>query len=128
MAHTGVLLAERVEPVEVGRRITEQMANSVERAMAVRDRVGTDRILDVHYLDLVGDTVGTMARIHEFLELDWDPAARERISRWQAGNPQNKYGRHRYCLADFGLEAEVLDERFKAYRERFGVAREPREG
>lgn len=124
MAHTGALLTEEVDGAAVGRRVADQMANSVERAIVARHSVGEGQVLDVHYHDLVGDTMGTMRKIYDFLGLAWSDAAVARMERWVGENPQHKYGRHRYTLADFGLDGDELDERFKAYRERFGVERE----
>jgi hypothetical protein len=100
------------------------MANSVERAMVVRDRTPGDRVLDVHYARLMRDPIPEMRRIHDFLELDWTPASEARIGSWIRANPQNKYGRHRYSLEDFGLSPNELDQRFKRYREYFDVERE----
>jgi len=121
MAHAGAMLSRRVDPFEVGRRVADQMASSVERAIRAREQVGPGRVLDVHYRDLQRDPIGTLRRIHAFAELDWGAASEARARRWLDGNPQHKYGTHRYGLADFGLDREELTARFKPYRERFGV-------
>lgn len=125
MAHAGALLSRRDDPRAVGRRVVDQMSHAVERAIAARDAVPDGRVLDVHYLDLVRDPVATLRRVHAFLELDWTPESEARVRGWLGGNPQHKYGVHRYALADFGLEASEIEERFKGYRERFGVEAEP---
>jgi hypothetical protein len=124
MAHTGQLLTRHVDPFVVGRRVADQMVNSVERAMLVRDRTPAGRVLDVHYARLMRDPIPEMRRIHDFLELEWTPASEAAIQGWIHANPQNKYGRHRYALEDFGLSRDGLDERFKRYREYFDVERE----
>lgn len=121
MAHAGAMLSRRIDPIEVGRRVADQMVNSVERAIAVRDRIAPGRVIDVHYEDLVRDPIGELKRVHAFCALDWSAASEARAQRWIAENPQHKYGTHRYGLADFGLDAEELKARFKPYRERFGV-------
>lgn len=121
MAHAGAMLSRRIDPVEVGRRVADQMVNSVLRSIAVRDRIAPGRVLDVHYEDLVRDPIGELKRVHAFCELDWSAASEDRAQRWIAENPQHKYGTHRYGLADFGLDADELAARFKPYRERFGV-------
>jgi hypothetical protein len=43
---------------------------------------------------------------------------------WLRDRHQTAFGRHVYDLADFGLRAEAIEERFAAYRERYDVARE----
>ena len=100
------------------------MANSVERAIAAREHAPAGSVLDVHYVDLMRDATGEMRRIHEFLGIEWAAGSKARVERWVDSNPQHKYGTHRYGLADFGLDPEELDARFKRYREHFGVARE----
>ena len=124
MAHTSALLSDRRDWVEVGRRVADQMARSVDRAIAARTQVAPGTVLDVHYSKLMADPEQEMKRIHEFLELDWTAESVASMQKWMQGNPQNKYGSHRYSLADFGLVEEEIEERFKAYRERFGVERE----
>jgi hypothetical protein len=47
---------------------------------------------------------------------------------WQAANPQGKHGGHAYSAERFGLSEDEIDERFAAYREHFGVAKEPASG
>lgn len=124
MAHTGALLSRRDDPFEVGRRVMEQMANSCERAIEARGSAPEGAVLDVHYEALVADPLGQMRRIYEFLELPWSDEAVARMDRWIHGNPQHKYGVHRYGLADFGLDPAEVDARFKRYREHFDVPRE----
>jgi hypothetical protein len=121
MAHAGAMLSRRIDPFEVGRRVADQMVNSVERAIVARAKVGEGRVLEVQYEDLVREPLRELRRVHDFVGLEWGPAAEERAKRWMAGNPQHKYGTHRYSLADFGLDEEELKARFKPYCERFGV-------
>jgi hypothetical protein len=124
MVHAGAMLAKRVDPKRVGRRVADQMVNSVERAMAARENTPAGSVLDVHYRDLVRDPMAQMKRIHTFAELDWNEESERRVDGWLRGNPQHKHGTHRYELSDFGLDADELDARFKGYRERFRITRE----
>jgi hypothetical protein len=41
-----------------------------------------------------------------------------------AAHPQGEFGQHRYDLAQWGLDAGALAERFAGYSERYGVATE----
>jgi hypothetical protein len=38
--------------------------------------------------------------------------------------PRERYGKYIYALQDFGLRREQVEERFRDYRERFGVEAE----
>jgi hypothetical protein len=43
---------------------------------------------------------------------------------WLADNPQDKFGRHEYQLAKFGLTPELVRPRFARYLARYEVERE----
>lgn len=121
MAHAGAMLSRRVDPIEVGRRVADQMVSSTLRSIEARERVGDERVLDVHYDALVRDPVAELRRIHAFAELEWSAESEARARSWLAANPQHKYGAHRYGLADFGLDRDELAARFARYCARFGV-------
>ena len=127
MVHAGSMLSSTVEPTRVGTRIARQAERSIERAMAYSEglpRAPRGPVLDVHYRALMADPLGEMERIYAFLDLELTRSVRDRMERWMRDNPQGKNGPHRYRAADFGLDEDELDARFKAYRERFGVERE----
>jgi hypothetical protein len=45
-----------------------------------------------------------------------------------AAHPRDEHGLHRYSLAMFGLDAELVSRRFERYRTRFRVASESGDG
>lgn len=47
--------------------------------------------------------------------------ARDGIAAFVAANPKGRFGTHGYRLADFGLAADALRERFAAYVERYAI-------
>ena len=49
-----------------------------------------------------------------------------RMEVWMRDRPQSAFGRHRYDLADFALQADALDGAYATYRERFAIPREDR--
>ncbi len=124
MAHAGAMLASEIDPIRVGRRVFDQASYTVDRAIAFRDRLPEGAVLDVQYADLVGDPMGQIRRVYDFIGLDVTDDTERVMAAWLAANPRHKNGPHRYRLEDFGLEAGEIDSRFKRYRERFGVARE----
>ena len=124
MAHAGAMLSKDVDSHVVGQRVLEQTSNSVTRASTMRSRAPQGVVLDVHYADLVRDPLKEVRKIYDFVELDLDAETQASMQSWLAENPKHKNGPHRYELADFGLDANVLDERFAAYRNRFQVASE----
>jgi hypothetical protein len=43
---------------------------------------------------------------------------------WLADNPQDKFGKHEYKLAQFGLSPQSLEPLFERYLARYPVERE----
>lgn len=90
--------------------------------MAVRDRLESDRVIDVQYDDTVKDPVGTVRRVYEHFGLDRTPAVDEAVRAYLVENPRDKHGAHKYTLEEFGLDRDEVDAAFADYRNRFGVS------
>ena len=93
----------------------------LHRGLSVRDRVGDDRFLDVHYNDLTADPVATVTRIYQHFGIPVDDETVRRVADFSDDNPQGKHGAHRYTPEQFGLDPERIRRRFAAYAERFGI-------
>ena len=50
-----------------------------------------------------------------------DPETRARMRAWRESTPRDKDGAHRYEPADFGIDLEALEKRFRFYSERFNL-------
>ncbi len=99
----------------------------IERALARlpelrRTALAGTPVLDVRYDELTGDTLGTIARICEFVEVPLTAEATARIEAFLAADPLKQHGEHRYAPQDFGLDRDDLRERFAGYRDTYGLA------
>lgn len=94
------------------------------RVMDFRDRYGEDRVIDVHYADLVNEPIATMKTLYAALGDDFTPAASAGMRGWLDDNPQNKFGRHEYKLDEFGLDERQVRAAFERYLTRYEVATE----
>jgi len=101
-----------------------QAAEHANRIMDFRDRHGEDRIIDMHYADLVTDPIGQMKQLYARLGDEWTPQAEAGIQAWVDDNPQNKFGKHEYNLERYGLTKAGLEPLFERYLSRYDVARE----
>lgn len=101
-----------------------QAAEHASRIMDFRDKHGEDRIIDVHYSDLVADPMGEMRKLYARLGDAFTPEAEAGIQGWIDDNPQDKFGRHEYKLAQYGVTLEQLQPLFERYLSRYDVARE----
>ncbi|MDE8653491.1 sulfotransferase family protein [Novosphingobium album (ex Liu et al. 2023)] len=119
MAHMG-----RIDAEWLGQDYPWQAAEHANRIMDFRDKHGEDKIIDVHYADMTDDPIGTMKQLYARLGDEWTAEAEAGIQAWVDDNPQNKFGKHEYKLAQYGLTKEGLEPMFERYLSRYDVARE----
>lgn len=122
LAHRGFM--GKVDSDWIAWNYPRQAAEHADRAMDARDALGEDRILDVHYADLMRDPVGTMRTLYRGLGDAFTPEAEAGMQRWIDDNPQDKFGRHEYKLDQFGLSKAALEPLFERYLSRYDVERE----
>jgi hypothetical protein len=109
------------DPLRFGPEWVALEEMGLRRGLAVRDRLGGDRFLDVHYNDLLADPVAEVTRIYERFGLPVDDETVGRVRDFQDGNQQRKHGEHSYAPEQFGLNAERIRRRFADYIDRFAV-------
>lgn len=101
-----------------------QAFEHANRIMDSRDRLGEDRIADVHYAELVTDPINTMRQLYRALGDEFTPEVEAAMQQWLDDNPQTKFGKHEYGLEQYGLSIEALQSGFERYLSRYDVARE----
>jgi hypothetical protein len=109
---------------KVGESHGWQAVQHVQRIMDARARLGEDRILDVHYGDLIRDPILTMRHLYAALGDAFTPEAEAGMQAWLDDNPQDKFGRHEYRLEDYGLSETKLLAQFERYLSRYSVESE----
>ncbi len=108
----------RLDLRRLGNNITEALAIvGPERVIATRSRCDPSRFFDVQYPQLTADPIGTVRSVCDYFGYDFNPTYESRARAWLAANPQHKHGVHRYNLADFGLDAEIVNRHFAHYLE-----------
>ncbi len=114
----------RIDYQWLGENCPWQAEQHANRLMDARDALGEDRIIDVYYADLMRDPITTMRTLYRALGDELTPAAETGMRAWLAENPQDKFGRHEYQLAKYGLTPEMVRPRFERYLARYEVERE----
>jgi hypothetical protein len=119
----------------IGRDQLELWARGLEHFMAARARHDQAKFCDVLYDDFVADPIGTVESVYGEFGLALSGTAADAMRAVQAGAGGSAAGgqaraaagsavpRHQYALADFGLTAEQVDERFAGYLDTGGSGR-----
>lgn len=116
--------AGRVDAEWIGQNYPWQAAQHAERAMDARARIGHDRIIDTHYAETARDPIDQMRQIYAALGDEFTPEAEAAMTAWLAENPQGKFGRHEYRLAQYGLTKEAIAPLFERYLAEYEVEME----
>ena len=106
--------SDRHEPAEIGREVTDLWAMGLRRAMEVvldlPDR--RERCIDIAYEDLTSDPLDTVERLYAHFGLDLGGPARGRMQAYLQQRPKDQFGEHRYSLAQFELDAGVIEQTY----------------
>ncbi len=101
----------------IGRDQLELWARGLDHFMAARNRHDPARFCDVSYAEFIADPMGTIEAVYGRFGIALTGAAADAMRAVQAGSAGASGPRppHRYELADFGLTAAQVDERFAGY-------------
>src|SRR5882762_8497052 len=116
LGHQGFL--GKIDVEWISQNCPWQAAQHANRIMDARDSLGEDRIIDVHYADLMRDPIAAMRKVYGALGDDFTEGAQMGMRTWIADNPQDKFGKHEYKLARFGLSPQSLAPLFERYLSR----------
>jgi hypothetical protein len=97
------------------------LEESIRRVDVFRAEHPEHPIVDIQYDDLVRDPVATVASIYESIGDRLDGETREAMTRYAAAHPRGSLGVHGYTLAQYGLDAAEISERFSGYVNRYNV-------
>lgn len=105
----------------LGENYPWQAVQHANRLMDSREKMGHDRIVDVHYADLTRDPIPTIRKLYAALGDPFTPAAEQSMRAWLADNPQDKFGKHEYKLAKYGLTPDKVRGMFERYLSQYEV-------
>lgn len=95
-------------------RFPLQMALHAMRPLQMARERPND-IYHLYYDDLVADPLAQLRKIYRWLEYTWTEATETGMQGWLRENPQNRFGVHRYSLAEWGFTRQDLQPYFSDY-------------
>ena len=113
-----------VDAAWVGQNCSYQAQLHADRIMDFRDKFGEDRVIDLHYAELMGNPVETMRKLYKGLGDEFTTEAEAGMQAWLDDNPQDKFGRHEYKLDQFGIGESTARSLFERYLSRYNVESE----
>jgi len=116
------VFSDAVDPMKIGEEALHYWSSALNKFLLQRDRLSPERVLDVSYLELRRDPIGTVRCVYEYFGWPFCAPAEIRMRDVLAKQPRDLHGFHRYEPAQFGLRPEHEQEFFSNYCERFSVS------
>ncbi|MNP35986.1 hypothetical protein D3C76_1293420 [compost metagenome] len=113
-----MLYSDEADPEAVGEQWNRRMARALRHTMAVRERMPSERFLDVHFEDTLAAPQAVVERIYRFAGLEQTPQVEIAMGCWLAENGREKRAVHHYNPGQFGLSEEMLQRDYAQYRAR----------
>jgi hypothetical protein len=102
----------------------ELQASGLAKVAQVRaDARYAERFFDAHYVDVQRDPIAVLRRAYDHFGIGFDAAREKAVREWmQRDRDEHAKGpKHRYDMADFGLDLEQIDRVFGEYIRSCGV-------
>jgi hypothetical protein len=113
------LLYGRYDPEEIGAHITQRFLQGIQRAMAVRERVGAERFFDVDFVSLVNDPLKVVTEITAHFDLAEIP--KTSMDQYMQIKRADARGQHVYSVPRYGLDADQVHGVYQDYIDRFQI-------
>ena len=91
------------------------------RSLRSQGALPDEQFVDTRYTDLVTDPVAAIRSIYERAGLTWPTGHGESITSYLEQKPKDKFGKHEYSLAEYGLDEAMIHNAFAAYIEHYGI-------
>jgi hypothetical protein len=106
---------EKVDTHWLGPTVMEWYARSLERGQADRANLPAKRFCDYTHDGFVEDSMATAEHIYSRFGMDFSAGVREALQAHMDAHPQNRHGKHKHRLEQFGLTEQQVRERFDFY-------------
>jgi len=98
-----------------------QVRAHVTRPLRVRDRIGDDRFFHMYYSEMMRDPISVMRSLYDWAGDELTDATVERMRRWLAEHPQDRFGSAAYSLEQYGLTVNGIRPVFDKYLAAFDI-------
>jgi len=111
--HTAEGWSTTFSGAQIGADAMETWSRGLERFNTVRAKHNPAQFYDVDYHDLIADPLGTVANVYGHFDMALTGEARKAMEDSHAESQTGaRAPKHKYSLADYGLTAEEVKERF----------------
>ena len=114
------LLYGQFDPKEIGPYIEERFIQGIDRGLAVRERVGEERFIDINFKTLLHQPVEAVNKITSHFNLT--PVSEAKMDAYLKRDRPDNRGKHAYTAETYGLNTNAIKSHYKEYMERFNIS------
>jgi hypothetical protein len=118
--------ARSVDRAEIGHQVSASWADGARRMCELA--AGPQAVLHLHYRQIVSSPIDAVRAVYKHAGLELTADAEELMRSWLRVSANGARRARRYDLAQFGLDARSIRERFARYTGTFDVDIEPEPG
>src|SRR5262249_31187207 len=107
----------------LGKLSVEQLALSMNRALAFRDNGNEQRFYDIHFRAMQRDPIGEVRGLYNWLGEPVSPAFEAGMARWWKDNAENREPNIHPPPSTYGLDLDRVRPMFADYTARFANTR-----
>ena len=113
--------SDRTDAQAIGQEVLVYWSRATDKAREVLDQLPDRqaRCLHIYYQDVSCQPLVTLRKIYQYLGHEMTHATERHVQAYLHRHPKNEFGRHRYSLAQFGLDAGEIDTQFSRYKVEF---------
>ena len=115
------VFSDAVDPAQIARDALQYWSETLSVFMRERERLQPRQVCDLDYREIQRDPIAAVQRIYEYFGWRLSSDAEQRMRQVLANQPREQNGFHHYEPAQFGLDPSEVEQRFSAYRARFGL-------
>lgn len=117
--HSRRIFSQEVSPTEVAEHWVNKNVYMLQQMRAAQEQNPHLKIIDIQYQDFVKAPLETIKSIYQNMNKPWSADAETAIKKALTVNKKDKYGKHHYRQADFGLTDEIIDQKFEFYTQNY---------
>ncbi len=124
LAYGNRMTRQRIDPRALGAYWADRTERMLRACARDRALVPAAQSMDVLFADYMRDDMAVVRRLYALAGQPLKRLSLAAMGEYMRAHPRGRFGRVEYKLADFGLDADELRERFRFYTDHFGVAAE----
>ena len=111
--------ARSIDRVEIGREVSTTWMDGAQRMSELSSSGGS--VLHLNYRQIVSSPLDAVRAVYRHCDLELSAEAEQRMRSWLLTPVNARRPPRDYKLAEFGLDAHLLRERFRSYTDTFGI-------